>query len=528
MAEIKGKSNRGGARPGAGRPRKEAAQNLAYEAAEIYQPGRTLLYLPSTEPRSEFGAMTRVQIMKKARWLYNNVGLAARAVDGVARYVVGTGIIPQARTTDGEWNKRTEALFEDACGREAFGFDVAGQFNFYEAQSAIVRHVAIDGDFFGQLMRSNSGRAMMRFMGGEKVGNAGLSPLPQDEWHDGVRTDQYGKPTQFRVLTNPDGKSFTDVSSDDMLHFRRPVRVGYTRSPSWLSRAALHLHDMADIIAFTKQTFKLASQPAFIIESPDAGQIGMGAALKRVDGVAGGSVTLDKLYASSGVVQLPPGSKLQQFKNEHPGANFQSFLDYLARDISWGIGLSPEMLWSIAGIGGANTRYVLADAQVFFNELQEWLINGFCRRFYKFWVWHEIQAGRLPMIEDWWRVDFIPPARVTVDFGRDTAALLNIVRSGSMSPRRFAEMHGMDEETEEDSAIATALRRKEKCEAAGLSVLEVFPPAPGSPAPVQPSGSQPGIDDSGDTSMDDDADEADGGSTPPDSTETEDTTAADL
>jgi hypothetical protein len=38
-----------------------------------------------------------------------------------------------------------------------------------------MRHVAIDGDFFGQFMLSGSGRAMMRFIGAEHVGN-GQSP----------------------------------------------------------------------------------------------------------------------------------------------------------------------------------------------------------------------------------------------------------------------------------------------------------------------------------------------------------------
>ena len=114
MAEIKGKSKRGGYRPGAGRPKKESAKNAAYEAAELYQPGRTLVYMPTLEPRQEFTNGTRTNILRKARWLYNNVGLAARAVDGVARYVCGTGIVPQARTSDADWNKQAEEMFEDA------------------------------------------------------------------------------------------------------------------------------------------------------------------------------------------------------------------------------------------------------------------------------------------------------------------------------------------------------------------------------------------------------------------------------
>jgi len=480
VAEIKKSSaGWGGKRPGAGRPKKVDAKNAAYEAAEIVPQERTFIYLPTLNPEEEFTARTRTDILKKARWLYNNIGLAARAVDGIARYTCGTGIVPQARSSNSDWNKAAEERFEDSAGREAFGFDAGGQFNFYTAQAAILRHVAVDGDFFGQLVKSQDGRAMMRFFGAEKVGNA-LTGLQQDKWRDGVRIDPMGKPIQFRVLTNYLGTKFTDVSSDDICHFYRPQRVGYTRAPSWLSRAALHLHDMADIVKFTKTTFKLASQPAYIIKSPDAMQIGMGAALKRQD-TASGKVTVDKLYANSGVLQLPPGAELQQFRNEHPGQNFQQFLDFLARDISWGIGVSPEILWNIDKAGGANTRYVLADAQVFFSELQEWLINQFCRRFWKYWVWCEIQAGRLPMIEDWWRVDFTTPARITVDYGRDTKAMLDVVRTGAMSGRRFAEMHGMDEEQEEDAAIASYLRRKQKCEALGLDFNDVFPPAPGSP-----------------------------------------------
>jgi len=479
VAEIQTKSKRGGARPGAGRPRKPDAKNAAYEAGELYQPGRTFIYLPTLEPRKELTNGTRSNIMRKARWLYNNNGFAARAVDGVARYVCGTGIVPAARSSDSSWNKQAEEMFEDACGREAFGFDAAGQVNFYEAQSFIVRHVAIDGDFFGQFIKSDNGRALVRFMGAEAIGNAS-TPLDQSEWQDGVRTDKYGRPIQYRVIGQSDASRFTDVSSDDILHFRRPTRVGYTRSPSWLARAALHLHDMADILSFTKQSFKNASQIVNIIESPDAMQIGMGAALKKQE-TGSGSITLDKLYSQSGVLQLPPGSKLQQFKNEHPGSNFDPFMDFLARDIAWGIGVAPEILWNITKSGGANTRYVVADAQVFFNELQEWLINQFCRRFWKYWVWSEIQAGRLPLRDDWWRVDFITPSKTTVDFGRDTKAILEVVRTGAMSTRRFAEMHGLDEEAEEDAAIAAAVRRKEKCEAAGLSVTDVFPPAPGSP-----------------------------------------------
>ena len=66
---------------------------------------------------------------------------------------------------------------------------------------------------------------------------------------------------------------------------------------------------------------------------------------------------------------------------------------------------------------------------------------------------------------------------------------LEIVRQGGMSIRTFAEMHGLDEEMEEDAAILTAKRRIEKCEAAGVPLSAAFPEmAP--PPPMQPQSNE--------------------------------------
>tara|TARA_R110000803_G_scaffold2277_3_gene7621 strand:+ start:1467 stop:3143 length:1677 start_codon:yes stop_codon:yes gene_type:complete len=473
------KNTHGGARKGAGRPKKVVAQNNAYQAAESYQPGRTYMVLGGTDPRSEFGSASRTTIMKKARWLYANSGIAARAVDGIARYVTGTGIIPQMRSSDAEWNTQAEALFNSTVGTTSFAFDKSGSFNFYEAQAAIVRQVAIDGDHFGILQKSATGSAMMRFVSADRVGNG--NSKPDEKWQDGVKTNADGRPIAFRVLTDAQGTSYRDIQADDVMHFWRPTRIGYTRAPSWLARAVLHLHDISDTVAFTKQTFKQASQTPYVIESPDAGAVGMGASLRRATSGCG-DITLDQLVNGSGVMQLPPGSKLQAFKNDHPGQNFEGFMDFLVRDIAYGIGVSPEVLWNITDSGGANTRFVLADAQVFFEELQNWLVNQFCRRYVKFFLWQAMEKGDLPFRADWYNIEFVLPSRITVDFGRDTKALLSIVESGNMSARRFSEMHGIDQDAEDQTTVDTAVSRRAKCEAAGLNVDSVFPPPSGEPS----------------------------------------------
>jgi capsid protein len=108
----------------------------------------------------ELPAYDRIQLLKKARWLTNNFGLPARAIDGVARYTCGKGICPQARTSNRDWNQSTEKAFEAKVGTAAFGFDVAAQVNFYESQPLILKQMMTDGDFFAQLTRSESGAGM--------------------------------------------------------------------------------------------------------------------------------------------------------------------------------------------------------------------------------------------------------------------------------------------------------------------------------------------------------------------------------
>lgn len=479
------KSNRGGKRPGAGRKPGGGARNQAFEGAERYSPNRGFIYMP-LDPKREVTTSSRTELQRKARWLYNNEGFAGRCIDGPARYAVGTGITPQARTRNAEFNKAAEKLFEDTVGTTSFAFDLAAQWNFYEAQEEILKHTGLDGDFFAQLMLSTNGAAMCRFIGGEWCGNGTDANAEKNGWVDGVLLNKWGRPVKYRFLKNAQGTEWTDVPADEVIHFQEPCRSGRVRNVSALHRAVLHMHDMAEIRSFTKGSFKLASQIGFVIKSADKVQFGpqMPNSRPATGTDASGRVSVDSMYSGSGIPQLKLNEELQSFKNEHPGESFDPFMNHLARDIAWGRGVSPEVLWSIAGIGGANTRYVLADAQTFFERQQQMLINQFCSRFWVYWLWHEIEAGRLIYPgDDWWRHEWVTPRKVTVDFGRDTKAFLEVVDAGGMSMKRFASIHGWDEETEEDDMIAAAIRRKRKIDEAAkrekidLTVAEVFGPA---------------------------------------------------
>ena len=327
----------------------------AYEATQRTPEARSWIYMPTITPKQELTAYDRIELLRKSRWIYNNIGLGARAIDAPARYSLP--LHPHAATSNRDWNKKATELFHDSCCTAAFGVDVGGEFNFIEAQPALLRQVGIDGDVFWQKMLSKNGRGMFRVIGGECVGSTTYLPdLTQEKgWIDGVLPDKFGKAIAFNVIDAEDPKKSVIVSADDLHQVRRFYRRGYLRSPGWLARASNHLQDISEILYYAKTSFKLNTQVAFVVTSPEAQNIGLGS--KRITESLNdlGNIQVDTLYNTSGSVRLKPGEDIKSFRNETKNDNFKEFLDYLCRDVAWSMGISPELLWDITKAGGANT-----------------------------------------------------------------------------------------------------------------------------------------------------------------------------
>jgi lambda family phage portal protein len=490
------KSNRGGSRPGAGRPKKTATDLAAYEASYRFNPQRMWIYSPTLDAQKELSSGSRQELIKKAQWLYNNSGLAGGAVDKIAR-LVGP-LQPQARTMDETWNRQAEQAFRDACCNAPFGVDVSGFVNFNQAVPLLVRQMAIAGDVFWQRLTSNSEkpRALFRLIPGENVG----SPVGKEDegWVDGVQVGKLGKPIRYRVLKAPASQDYNDVRAEDMGgHVRRAYRVGYTRAPSWLARAANTLQDIAEYLAFEKQSAKIGASMALVITSPEAGQIGLGSSLVKGQSTSSQQpMTVDALSNGSTIPQLKPGEKVESILNNHPAGNMKEFLGTLKEEIAVGLGFSSQFLYDTTDAGGANQRAILVEASNAISEIRDIITVHFAQPFWQFWIWQEILSGRLPMPKDsenWWRVDWTPPADLSVDFSREGRLMSDLLLRGQISPQRYYALQGLDADTQDADIIRFAARRKKLVqeiaaqEGVELTTSEVFPPAPGTPVSVDQS-----------------------------------------
>lgn len=413
---------------------------------------RSYVYFPELDTRREISSYTRTELLRKARFLYANHGIAKRVVNGLARMVAGTGLTPQATTKDKRWNAAAEKYFANATG-SAFVFDVGGRYNFEKSQQALLRFRFRDGDAASILTESQAGGARFAFYEGHNIGNAGLSsPADQTGWRDGVRVDDQNRARQYRFIG--DGNKHSDISAENVIFFADYERAGQSRGLTVLAHAVNHLLDSAEITSYIKTGVKLANQYGYWIEYAPGVTKQSATAGARVGGTKNtetvttpaGPITLERIYGAGAVPDLPPGASLKFNASSHPHPNNLSLIEFLIRDIAWGVGMSPEILWNIAALGGANTRFVLADAQGWIEEQQAELVRLYNSRVWVYTLAKAMKTGMLAPCEDpeWWAHAWIPPPRLTVDFGRDGKLHLEQLKMGAITYTRLLGWQGQD------------------------------------------------------------------------------------
>lgn len=483
MAKIKPKSKRGGARPGAGRPR-----NASFETAERPSQNYGRIFLTSLEPKKEVTTWDRQTLMESGRWCVNNHGLAARIVRGTARFAVGNGLEPQAQTKDHQWNHMAEMWFVDRYGNVPWAFDAGGQFDFYTAQTALVEAMLTDGEVFAQLLKSADGLPMARFVTADAVRG---DWRPDDKITDGVKLGTNGQPVAY-MFNGADGKS-VPVSADDVIHLFRPHRLGAVRGVSWLGTAVNRFQAMREMFELEVAAVRLNQKVGVSIES-DTTHPKMGDNIKRT-GPDGSTLKVQELLPGVGITNLNKGEKLVAHEFNRPNANFQSFIEMLSRECAYSVGVSPEIIWNMAGLGGTASRQALIDADVFFGSIRLLVETRFCARFWRYAIWQAIKAGELDYPgEDWHRCAWVGPQKLTVDNGRDGRLRLDLVRAGLLSRRQYFNELGQDSEQHTEDIIRDAARRKKMIariaeeEGVTLTEAEVFPPAPGAAPAVLTTG----------------------------------------
>lgn len=476
-----------------------AGSQSGWDAAN-WSSRRGYVYFPTLNTHRDTPAWTRLEMLRRARYLTRNVGFAKRCTKGLSQ-MVGY-LSPAATTDDKDWNKLAEQSFERRAGR-ANTFDRSGRFNVYSYQPMITSSRLTDGDFATVLTSSDTGGAMVASYEGHQIGNGLVEDTDEKVWRDGMKIIA-DRAWSMRLLDPDDHQRVTEIQAKDFVLNADYQSVGHSRGVTALHHAINNLLDRTEIWSDVKLGIKIANRIGYYISSelPQGARPprAMGGKVTTETTEGGSEMLVEDIWRGGKVKTLAVGQKIQQLLDERPHPNSREFLEDLNRDIAWGVGLSPDVLWNIAKLGGASVRYVLADAQVWIEAQQQLLVDQFLHRFWVYFCAKEMKAGRLPQCKDpewYWKVGFTPPAKLTVDIGRDGKLSIDLHRAGMLTLKRWFGSQGIDYEDELRQHVREyAMKVKLVAEVSAemgveLDFDKVFPPAPGAAKQIVDPNGQP-------------------------------------
>jgi lambda family phage portal protein len=411
----------------------------SYDAARPSISRRFPYNATASDSHIDVAGSDRERLLKLSRWLYNNAPFVRGLLNEKARYTVGSGIRPQARSGDDAWDAQAEAYFEQ-WSRVA---DVQGRFTWREMQRIASIAVDRDGEVFMRTTVQATGYPALQLILAHRVGDAAslYNPgKPDPRLIDGVVVNESMRPIFYRHLTgsgmNPT-ESHEDIPAQQIIHIGESSQGDELRYVTPLAPSINHLRDVSDAVSFEKMALKINSYLALAIKSSNPTGTDFFGESSTSTTDAGNEVTLESLgNTGGGIPRLNLGEDLVAWNSNRPSQNFREFCDILLREVCGNVGVPWEFYARPSDAGGAALRAVLVRAQRTFEQRQALLIDRLCSRVWAHVITTGMQRGFIPQNTDWYRVEWQRPAAASVDYGREAAANLNDVRAGL---RTYAE-----------------------------------------------------------------------------------------
>jgi capsid protein len=414
-----------------------------------------LRFLVPPDSRLYITRRTRSALNNHAEWLWQNFGVVKDGVAGTGRHTVGKGISLELNTNDPEFDRAAEDDFEtyyltkERC-------DLAGRRNGYEAQTTGVEQRLIRGEFFSAHAKNPEwdNEPCFQLYDSEEIGTPQLSP-PDRMILDGVELNKNSRAINYFVR-GLDGK-FTPIPAAQMVHWYKPHAINQTRGITDFAQAVNPLVDIHELKRLATRSAKAQLLLALVLKGVDKKKSkGAFGAIANVGVNSDGSPNTDSAQteqlvgaSGGGIIYLDDKEgSAQLIQSSSPSPLVEGFItDLLMRDVCAGWGVPSEFFWNMAKMNGGNTRFILARADLFFQILGDRLIDNFCRPLAFRYLSHRIQTRKLVACKDpHWanKMSWRTPPRVTVDNGKESSILIELLANGMITLREYCNARGMN------------------------------------------------------------------------------------
>jgi hypothetical protein len=384
----------------------------------------------------------RQELTRKMRWLSVNAGLVRQMISDNVLYSIADGIKAQAASGNAEWDKLAEDYFEQWASKPC---EISGRYNFWECQQIACRKVDVDGEIFVLKTYASDGSPLLQMIESHRVGTSAAAAGTPDGMWDGVMFNKFGAVIGYNVIKS-DGTTRL-VPSNSMLHVYHPEQVSGARAYSPLQHSINNLIDILEILSMEKVAVKTASDitrtitrenPQFDGSTADFEAFGM-RPQDYPNGVYDNPEQVGSFIGGK-ILSLAPGEKLDSFQSNRPNDSFNGFIEHLQRDSAAGV-LPYEFTADPTKAGGAAVRLVVSKAERHFGARQHMFMTRFLTPVWGYIIGNAISSGELPPNDNWSKVNWVTPRRVTVDAGREAAANQRDIEMGLKTlSDHFAEL----------------------------------------------------------------------------------------
>jgi capsid protein len=460
-----------------------------YDGANDSKARSSFVAFPLTA-RREFTRYNRVNILKKVRALEANLGLITRMKTQVGKYAVGRGVFPIPQTRHLDWNEESATKFDDWANNR-FVCDAAGAMTFWERQRFHAETFFAEAESFDALISSSvTGAPQLQLFDNSEIGSPYYTTEYTQEFIDGVKPNAQNRALSYLVSTQTGPGlygpvSTAEIAANDMIHLVRRKRANQLRGISPFAPGINCAIDKLDIRALTTAAAKLHEALGVVVKkkSGEAAKTGISGKLKKdLDGDGKLTQVDEKFIRGAAIQYLGTDEEIEIISSQRPSQNLMDFLHYLIRDICLGTGLSFEIVWNLAELGGATARIALADAQWFFDSVQDAINEMFNQRVWVWWCASMMKSGQLSQCQDprWWNCHWQGPPKLTADAGRTMSGQVDAMHAGLDNwESYYARAEGRYWQGPIKQRIAELKFVKEECERAGIDPALIFAPKPG-------------------------------------------------
>jgi lambda family phage portal protein len=323
------------------------AERFRYEGATA---GRRAYgwYAASTDANVELmGSL--IWLRNRSRDLIRNNPYAARAVEELAGNVVGTGIVPKAKTGNAGIDKVIDAewpFFAEAC-------DTPQRLDFYGMQTLTVRTMAESGEALARFRPRPADAGLriplqLQMLEADFLDQARTMGLVNGHVMEGVQFDDMGRRVAYWLFSyhpggvlilNPRGGIVSQpVPADQILHTYRVLRPGQVRGVPWLAPVMMALRDLDDYCDAERVRKKVEACVTAFVQQPE-GVDGDPLGISGTDPSSGLAV---ESFQPGMVEYLKPGQEIK-FNNPPPAGGYREYKMTELQGIMAGIGLPYEL-----------------------------------------------------------------------------------------------------------------------------------------------------------------------------------------